>query len=236
MSNPIEEGNSKPIEVIEYNRNNTRNVPPNYYLQAESIFWDKTETGRILSLFSRQLDRAYIPELAQVPEFYPLETHIAFNGIQIITAITELQLRWILTAARGEIKDKRILDLGCGSTGNTWEARDDFYLYQPWLCRALFELGAYPIGVDTGELQGEKFETHKANLLLPDALKGIPDDSIDIIHSRALFTSPELRIMVDSLPVPKWDQERDNYLMQILRPQIERVLKPNGVFVYSKDL
>lgn len=161
--------------------------------------------------------------------------------MNIAFAVTR-QLAWIFYAANGQVEGKRILDLGCGSTGSTEESSEHYSsglsLYHPWLCRTLDRLGAYPIGVDIGELQHERFETHRVSLLIPDALKDIPDGTVDIVHSRALFDSPELYEQFQKyLPAPWLDMDkRDDYLMALLQPQIVRVLKPYGVFVYSRSI
>ena len=48
-----------------------------------------------------------------------------------------------------------VLDLGCGSMGNSYDhdviqhARD----FEPWLCRALHELGIKVIGIDSGKFR-----------------------------------------------------------------------------------
>jgi hypothetical protein len=84
----------------------------------------------------------------------------AFGGL--------LQVRW-----------KRVLDVACGS--NTSRAPSSIHIdtpfgeqtikiaspggytsqFEPWLCRTLVELGAEPVGVDLGDLDGEIFEHYQ---------------------------------------------------------------------------
>src|SRR3989344_3058045 len=85
-----------------------------------------------------------------------------------------------------ELKGKRILDIGCGST--TPELNDRSF--EPWLCRALHELGAHPVGVDIGEIDTEKFEHYQLDLSKPGALNLFPDKSFDGVNCRAFLDSP----------------------------------------------
>lgn len=231
---------AKPITIIEYSGN--RQAPALYTLQAQEILFEKYDGLFIPSVFTRNLARLYITSLREASEDAPvLDIDRAFPRFKNIARVMTMQLSWILFATDGNLAKKKILDLGCGSTGDTEESviEQDSSLFHPWLCRALGELGASPIGVDIGNLEGEKFETYRTNLLIPNALAlvGIPDDSIDVVHSRALFTSPELEVQFSNVPV-FWQRqsEKTNYLLALLQPQIERVLKPNGVFVYCRDL
>jgi SAM-dependent methyltransferase len=122
----------------------------------------------------------------------------------------------------GNLEEKRILDLGCGSRGRTYESTQmgDDKIWEPWLCRALYSLGASPIGIDVGDLEGEKFEHKNLDLLSIDSLSFLDDDSIDVAHADLLFDSPELG-------------RRRGYhtLRGLLIPQLERVVKPNGFFL-----
>jgi|SRR3989339_451297 len=127
------------------------------------------------------------------------------------------------------LKDKKILDLGCGSSldestqklleryvaGDSWadqeiirrgmydlamnaqSALDNLKsrLYEPWFCRALLELGAQPIGVDIGSLEGEEFEHYRTDLSKLGSLDFLPDQSFDGINLRQVLSSPQLERM-----------------------------------------
>ncbi|MBT4387492.1 hypothetical protein HOK68_01650 [Candidatus Woesearchaeota archaeon] len=135
-------------------------------------------------------------------------------------------------------KGKKILDLGCGSVSSDFNTSYDNYIsacdddliskytFYPWICRGLFELGAHPIGIDYGSLTGEKFEHYdRVNLLLENSLSMIDDNSIDIVHTKLLYNSPQLEMM-------KGDTEKLKY---ILVPQIKRVLKTDGILLADWD-
>lgn len=215
---------SKILRRIEYKT--TDSPPVKYHNQAYEILWEDYYGEKIYTPLSLNLIRTYIPELAVVtnsPYQHPAETFLALNGFANTASGICRQLSQVLRATDGVIANQRIADLGCGSTGGTEDAAEFGYWFHPWLCRTLFELGAKPIGVDVGKLDGEKFEAMQTDLLQPGALDSIPDDSVDVVHTRALFSSPQLH------------EEEDGQLMRVLEPQIIRVLKPNGVFVYSRN-
>jgi hypothetical protein len=123
------------------------------------------------------------------------------------------QIPYILQELRGNVRGKTILDLGSGST---------FGGYKPWLCRILYHMGANPIAVDLGKFRNEPFIAYSADLSQPNALRMIPDNSVDLANAKMFFTCSDLRSM------------RPNaYLREQLRPQLERVLKQDASFIYA---
>lgn len=138
-----------------------------------------------------------------------------------LTSKLPVQILPIYHVLNGGISQKRILDLGCGSYHGTYEFKEfDPKTYEPWLCRALLELGANPIGVDIGNLDGERFEHYTLNLLLPNSLSFISDNSVDVAHADLLYDSPTLEQM-----------QGCKNLRGLLVPQLERIVKPNGFFI-----
>ncbi|MBT7102317.1 hypothetical protein HN935_02280 [archaeon] len=121
----------------------------------------------------------------------------------------------------GNVSQKRILDLGCGSSSGTYESEKfDPKMYEPWFCRVFKELGANPVGIDIGNLNEEKFEHYTANLLLPDSLDFLENNSIDVVTADLLYNSPTLEQM-----------RGFGDLRELLLPQLERIVKPDGFFV-----
>ena len=135
------------------------------------------------------------------------------------------QLPYILWGVSGEVRGKTILDLGCGSNQPSLEGGGIFNdsTYEPWLCRGLHLLGANPIGVDIGSLDGEEFTHHQVDLSRLDSLKEIPDGSVDLANAKQLFSSPFLIRFTKTNPED---------LRRNLHTQLERVLKPEAVFLY----
>jgi hypothetical protein len=124
------------------------------------------------------------------------------------------------------LNNKIILDLGCGNLGNTAENSEKDSRNHPWFCRILQILGARPIGIDIGNLGGEKFEHLQMDLLKDNALKEIPRESIDAVTTDRLYNSPhllEMKILDPLIP--------NNDLRKKLFPQIQRILKPDGFYL-----
>lgn len=118
----------------------------------------------------------------------------------------------------------RVLDLGCGST---IPMDGKFY---PWFCRALKELGADVTGFDLGDNSREAFDSKKIDLMQRGCLDYLPANSVDLATAFNLFDSPTL---VDRFG--GWDARGiiADKLMVNLKPQLERVIKPEGAFVYD---
>lgn len=92
--------------------------------------------------------------------------------------------------------------------------------YEPWLCRALSFLGADPVGIDLGNLDGEEFEHYQIDLSKPGALDFLPDKSFDFINSEAFGSSPQLEMMTTG--------EERKEMGQEMKKQVERLLKDGG--------
>lgn len=131
------------------------------------------------------------------------------------------QLKYVLYSLSGKLEGKEILDLGCGSINSGRESpMGQDILYEPWLCRTLKELGSNPIGVDVNDNSTERFRSYKVDLLKKGSLNFLPDYSIDLGNAHGLFTSPSL-------------QSHPEILRNVLSPQLERVVKKDGLFIYS---
>jgi len=141
------------------------------------------------------------------------------------------------------VDNKRILDIACGSNTSKapaavhinspfgkvrlGRAREGYTaLFEPWFCRILFHLSADAVGVDFGDLAGEDFVHHRADLGQPGALDFLPDRSFDAVQDSRLFGSPEFtakfRKMADRVKVAE----------EIVR-QEQRLLKPGGIVIHS---
>jgi hypothetical protein len=142
------------------------------------------------------------------------------------------------------LKGQRVLDIACGSSTSKAPsfiyvntpfgesripvAHSDGYTaqFEPWFCRILLQLGADPVGLDLGNLDGEAFEHHMVDLGQPGALAFLPDRSFDAVQDSRLFGSPEFTALfprqADRLKIAAeiWSQE-------------QRLLKPAGIVIHS---
>ena len=142
-----------------------------------------------------------------------------------------------------DIRDKRILDIACGS--NTSKAPASLYIntpfgekrigraskgftaqFEPWFCRILLELGANPVGIDFGDLDRELFTHYRVDLGLIGALDFLPDRSFDALQDSRLFGSPEFTAQFPS----QADRLR---IAQEIKSQEQRLLKTNGIIIHS---
>ncbi len=146
----------------------------------------------------------------------------------------------VLAALQG----KRILDIACGSSTSKYPSSlfvdtpfgeqhipipsSGGYTaqFEPWFCRILLELGAHPVGIDLGDLDGEAFEHYKVDLGVPGSLDFLPDGSFDAVHDSRLFGSPEF--------TAQFPRRADRLRVAgEIRQQERRLLKANGVVIHS---
>jgi hypothetical protein len=136
------------------------------------------------------------------------------------------QLIYLIYATSGEMKGKAILDLGCGSKSPLLECPSGILkdkAFEPWLCRALVELGSKPIGIDIGNLEGETFRHYELNLYARGSLDYLKSHSVDVANAHLLFDSPHFKRMA---------MNRIDF-KKILIPQLERIVRAEGYFIYS---
>ena len=143
-----------------------------------------------------------------------------------------------------EVKGQRVLDIACGSS--TSKAPSFVFVntpfgesripipatqgytaqFEPWFCRILLELGAKPVGIDLGNLDGETFEHYPVDLGKLGALNFLADASFDAVHDSRLFGSPEFTSQFPN------QEDRFKIAAEIWR-QEQRVLKPSGIVIHS---
>jgi hypothetical protein len=142
------------------------------------------------------------------------------------------------------VKGRRILDIACGS--NTSKTPSSIYIdtpfgekristadtenytaqFEPWFCRMLLPLGAHPVGIDFGNLEGEAFEHYRVDLGQKGALDFLPSHSFDAVQDSRLFGSPEFTAQ---FPDPA---DRLKVAAEIRR-QERRLLKASGRVIHS---
>jgi hypothetical protein len=133
-----------------------------------------------------------------------------------------------LTEAFGSlaaVRGRRVLDIASGSnTSRSPLTGRPTVEFEPWMCRLLAALGAHPVAVDIGDLEGEGFEHYRADLGEPGALGFLASRSFDAIHESRLFGSPEFR--------SRYGTETDRVRTEI-HDQERRLLRPGGVLIHS---
>jgi hypothetical protein len=162
--------------------------------------------------------------------------------------VTEVVTQMIGRLARcfarlSEIEEKVILDIACGSNTSRAPAalrirtpfgplgigrttRHYATQFEPWFCRILLELGASPVGVDSGDLEREVFPHHRVDLGQTDALDFLPSRSFDAIQDSRLFGSPEFTAQFPDRA------DRLRVAREIAR-QEQRLLKSDGIIIHS---
>lgn len=160
-------------------------------------------------------------------------THLRPNR-DVIFSRLEAQLTAIELTLGKSFAHQSILDLGCGSASSFDTDQLGRAKFAPWLARVLHKLGARVIGVDVDDLSQEPFKSAQIDLLNPEALvKTFLTSHFDLVHSSSLYTSPALQLIVTGDP---WASSvpAANKLVNILYPQIERILKRTGCYLYSE--
>jgi SAM-dependent methyltransferase len=133
-----------------------------------------------------------------------------------------VQLRRILNHYQELLENAVFLDLGCGSIFS--KDNDNHTLFEPWLCRILHHYGANVTGIDISKPSREEiFRYIQSDLLSATSLDLFPDNSVDIVNAFQLFSSPTLGRLCENNLIS---------LGKIIRPQLERILKPEGLFIH----
>jgi hypothetical protein len=213
----------------------TRVIPENQLERLAtntSFFWKEREERAQVAKTIQALDARYALSRKMV-----LEPGVA-DIIQQMAGRLAISFRRL-----GELQNKRILDIACGS--NTSRLPASLYfdtlsaeiapgkdgssytaLFEPWFCRMLYELGAAPVGVDVGDLEQELFTHLKVNLGKPGALDFLPEASFDAIQDSRLFGSPEFTAQ---FPRPA---DRLKVAQEIVQQEY-RLLKRGGKIIHS---
>lgn len=206
------------------------------FLEYEQILVDSETKHEVDSMIYKN---GFYGELAPwVIQLYEHYDPLMSQDVERVIALKlSRQLSTVISALDGNVSGTRIVDLGSGSTGVVEDSLFSSAPYQPWLCRALYALGARPVAVDYGSFEHEPFETRTANLLDSDSLSFIElDESIDLVHAYQLFNSPQLELLTSGQGWGHGSMATGENLARVLRPQIERILKPDGKCVYYTDL
>lgn len=154
---------------------------------------------------------------------YGNSSQTEFYGVEVIYN----QLSVILDLVSTDLKDKIIIDLGCGLSNASDEGAfcsSESHKYEPWLSRILYHMGAYPVGVDNGDLSNERFEHISVDLMAKNSLDFISELDVDIVHTNGLFFSPTSRFLSGY-------ETKD--FKDFIISELEVRLKPGTPFVFN---
>jgi hypothetical protein len=194
--------------------------------------WDDPQERAVMVKTIRALDVRYSlgRKIAREPGVEDILLQMVGRLADAVGALTNLS-------------GQRILDIACGSNtskfpgslfvntpfGKTTLGRPSpgyTALFEPWFCRILFEVGADPVGVDLGDLDGEAFTHYRVDLGKIGALDFLPDHSFDAIQDSRLFGSPEFTAQFP-------DHRARLQVAREIRRQERRLLKPGGIIIHS---
>ncbi len=157
----------------------------------------------------------------------------------VYSGIDGVSLQWkiILNALNHKTEGKRLLDLGCGAESGNMESVKYRGEYAPWLGRFIDSTkqshGLEYIGVDCGDLSREVFLNKQLNLLDKKCLvREFQENYFDIVTAFMLFNSPELERVISGRDRPNASYFSGKTLVDSLIPQLEKIMKPNGILVW----
>jgi hypothetical protein len=199
---------------------------------------------RLSSVWKAEDDHARLANLvAALDARYGLTRKAAKEGA-VADVVTQMVARLAGSFARlADLEGKAILDIPCGSNTSRAPAllslntpfgklrlgrRSRGYAaqFEPWFCRILLELGARPVGVDLGDLEGEAFRHYRVDLGQQGALDFLPSRSFDAIQDSRLFGSPEF--------TAQFPQQADRLkVAREISRQEQRLLKAGGILIHS---
>ena len=191
---------------------------------------DDTVLERLAALARARAERALLAEaLARLDERHDLVRKSAREPE--LEAILEEFIGRFQRAfgSLSSVRGKRILDIASGSNSSRSPTTGKrTALFEPWFARLALELGAEPVALDAGDLDGERFEHHRVDLGRTGALDFLADASFDGVQDSRLFGSPEFR-----KAYPR-QRDHDRVRAEIAR-QERRVLKPDGVLIHTDN-
>lgn len=155
-------------------------------------------------------------------------------------AFNNLDRNWrmILEVLNYDTAGKKILDLGCGCfEGNVESGRYDG-MYGSWMGKFMSltkeKTGLEYIGVDCGDNSSESFDSRKIDLLEEGALvREFSEGYFDLATGFMLFNSPELEKRVSGMDVRDAHGSSGKKLADVIFPQLEKIVKKNGSFLWS---
>ena len=160
----------------------------------------------------------------------------------ILSSDVENKIARILSVNNGSLEGITLLDLGCGISNfeDAFMVQERLRRFEPWLLRLLAYSGIEGfkgIGIDIGRLKDEPFEFFQTDLYDENSLSMIKSESVNVVNACFLFNSPYLVYSVLGVSLFISQNHEDTAgkaLYRVLEPQLDRILRPNGVFIYAQ--
>lgn len=185
-----------------------------------------------------------------------MSIHQKYPTLPNYRIIAELRRLQEIANLTRDLVGKNILDIGCGSKNSKdlpggltklWYRFFDPHVleqFEPWYCRIAHEARAKIIGLDI-EPNNESFETFQVDLLEQNAFEQFDDESFDAVNNYKCTiprNSRQAHMACSPAIMKRYDMnfERAFELDDAVRRQVERLLKPRGIytvaeFVYRKE-
>ena len=150
-----------------------------------------------------------------------------------------------------QLINKNILDLGSGSKEHAdqgplplrmWNRifnYGEYTRFHPWYARTAHAAGAKVTAVDIASNEDEEFQSLQMDLMNPDALSILDDESVDAVNNMCL-TAPRdsKRASSGTSPAIMWklgmDHEAAFKLNDQIAEQVRRILREGGTYTLSE--
>ena len=124
------------------------------------------------------------------------------------------------------VKGKRILDIASGSNSSRSPTTGKrTAMFEPWFARLVLELGAEPVALDAGDLDGERFEHHRVDLGKIGSLDFLAAASFDGVPGQPAVWIAGVPQGVPASARPRTGQGRDR-ASRTSRPETRRCCHP----------
>ncbi len=218
--------------VVPHMRDDSHNRQQDRLITQLSRLW-KDEQGHLpLAKMVRALDVRYdlFAKAAEERGVVEIVTQMTGRLAKAFIRLSDLEGKTVLDIACGSNTSKAPASLRINTPFGKFEVsrstRGFTALFEPWFCRMLLELGARPVGVDSGDLEDEVFTHYRVDLGQKGALDFLPSRSFDALQDSRLFGSPEFTAQFP-------DRADRLNVAQEIRRQEERLLKNDGIVIHS---
>lgn len=176
-----------------------------------------------LDYLQRIAKRESPASILQEPKFLAAQK-LFFDVVQDLNGTVDFDIADMrevhAVAALGNVKGKRVLDIGCGST-EPYVLEDTFRdRYPPFFAEMMTKLGANVAGIDIRKNPSATYFHHVIDLTKKNWMKSL-DPTYDIIACLSLFNAPESPF------------EHDPNLCDRIMSDMHTLLSPAGILIVT---